>query len=388
MPRWDVHFEMRVSMQDPEVLGLLFKVDAMAAVIRELPIPPYVRSRLDNLNMIRAVRGTTGIEGTEASEEEVEEILRTPAGQQVLPRNRARDEGEVRNANEVMRYVTERLKADPTGRLTEDLVRYFHRTITRDIGYPHNDPGEYRTLPVRVGTYIPPGSGDRVRSLMTEFVAWFNSDQTAHWHPLIRAVVAHFYVIAIHPFADGNGRTARAVESYLLYQAGVNVLGYYSLANYYYRHREDYISMLDYVLFESNRDLTPFVLFALRGLVSELNAVHKEVLDALSVISFRDFARETLAMAGRLGTRAGERQLRLLVDLASAPISLRGLRGGQEGLSRLYRGLSSKTLQRDIRMLMDEELVLVKGDRLEANMGLLTQSTMEWPGDDAVSSGR
>ena len=56
---------------------------------------------VDNLNMVRAVRGTTGIEGTEASEEEVEE-MRTPAGQQVLPRNRARDEQEVRNANEVM----------------------------------------------------------------------------------------------------------------------------------------------------------------------------------------------------------------------------------------------------------------------------------------------
>ena len=339
MPRWDVHFEMRVSMQDPEVLGLLFKVDAMAAVIRELPIPPYVRSRLDNLNMIRAVRGTTGIEGTEASEEEVEEILRTPAGQQVLPRNRARDEGEVRNANEVMRYVTERLKADPTGRLTEDLVRYFHRTITRDIGYPHNDPGEYRTLPVRVGTYIPPGSGDRVRSLMTEFVAWFNSDQTAHWHPLIRAVVAHFYVIAIHPFADGNGRTARAVESYLLYQAGVNVLGYYSLANYYYRHREDYISMLDYVLFESNRDLTPFVLFALRGLVSELNAVHKEVLDALSVISFRDFARETLAMAGQVGDPGRGAAVEIAGGLGKRPDFFEGATWGAGGAFAVVQGV-------------------------------------------------
>ena len=97
MPRWDVHFEMRVNTQDPEVVRLLFKVDAMASVIRGIPIPPYVQNRLDNLNIMRAVRGTIAIEGTEVSEEEVEEILRTPADQQVLPRNRAGDEQEVRS---------------------------------------------------------------------------------------------------------------------------------------------------------------------------------------------------------------------------------------------------------------------------------------------------
>ena len=375
MPRWDVHFEMRVNTQDPEVVRLLFKVDAMASVIRGIPIPPYVQNRLDNLNIMRAVRGTIAIEGTEVSEEEVEEILRTPADQQVLPRNRAGDEQEVRNANEVMCYVTERLKEAPSAPLTEELVRHFHRTMTQDIGYPHNTPGEYRTRPVRVGSYIPPGNPERVKALMSGFLDWLTSDSVAHWGPIIRALVAHFYVIAIHPFADGNGRTARAAESYLLYQAGVNARGYYSLAHYYYRHREEYISMLDHVLFESDPDLTPFVLFALRGLEEELDLVHQEVLDAVSVISFRDFARETLATAGRLGTRAGERQFRLLVGLANEPVSLKGLRSGQERLSRLYKGLSSKTLQRDIRVLVEDDLIVVEGDRVEANLRLMTQFT-------------
>ena len=375
MPRLDVHFEMRVNTQDPEVLRLLFKVDAMASVIRGIPIPPYVQNRLDKLNIMRAVWGTIAIEGTEVSEEEVEEILRTPAGQQALPRNRAGDEQEVRNANEVMRYVTERLKEAPSAPLTEELVRRFYRTITQDIGYPHNTPGEYRTSPVRVGSYIPPGNPERVKALMSGFIDWLNSDLVAHWGPVIRAIAAHFYVIAIHPFADGNGRTARAAESYLLYQAGVNARGYYSLAHYYYRHREEYISMLDHVLFESDPDLTPFVLFALRGLEEELDLVHQEVLDAVSVISFRDFARETLATVGRLGTRAGERQFRLLVGLANEPVSLKGLRSGQERLSRLYKGLSSKTLQRDIRVLVEDDLIVVDGDRVEANLELMTQFT-------------
>ena len=254
-------------------------------------------------------------------------------------------------------------------------MRLFHKTITQNIGYQHNAPGEYRTFAVQAGTYLPPREADMVRALMKDFFEWLNSGQASQWHPVIRAIVAHFYVISIHPFGDGNGRTSRAVESYLLYQAGVNVRGYYSLANYYYRNQPEYVDVLNHVLFVSDPDLTPFVLFALRGLETELDAVHREVLDEVTVISFRDFARETLSTAGRLGTRAGERQLSLLVGVANTPISLKGLRSGQENLSRLYKGLSSKTLQRDIRTLVEDELIVVKGDLLEANLGLMTQFT-------------
>ena len=65
MPSWDVHFDVRVRTEDPEVLRLTARVEALASVIRGIPIPPHVQQRLDSLNIIRAVRGTTGIEGTE-----------------------------------------------------------------------------------------------------------------------------------------------------------------------------------------------------------------------------------------------------------------------------------------------------------------------------------
>ena len=76
---------------------------------------------------------------------------------------------------------------------------------------------------------------------MTEFVEWFNSGVAASWDPVVRAVVAHFYLASIHPFGDGNGRTSRAVESFLLYGAGVNARGFFSLANYFYRNRQEYV---------------------------------------------------------------------------------------------------------------------------------------------------
>ena len=107
---------------------------------------------------------------------------------------------------------------------------------------------------------------------------WFNEGPRRNWPAPVRAIAAHFYVVSIHPFGDGNGRTARAVESFLLYRGGINARGFYSLANYYYRFRHRDVALLDSVRFSSDHDLTPFVRFALDGLLGELEDVHGEVL--------------------------------------------------------------------------------------------------------------
>ena len=84
MPRWEIDFDMRLRVDDPSVVRLVAKVEALASVIRGIPLPPHVQRRLDSLNVLRAVRGTTGIEGTELSEEEVAEILSAPPEEIIL----------------------------------------------------------------------------------------------------------------------------------------------------------------------------------------------------------------------------------------------------------------------------------------------------------------
>ncbi len=99
---------------------------------------------------------------------------------------------------------------------------------------------------------------------MREFVAWFNGGEAAEWDGIIRAAVAHFYVASIHPFGDGNGRAARGAESFMLYRAGIDAFGFYSLANFYYQHRGAYVDGLTAARFHSDGDLTEFVLFTLK----------------------------------------------------------------------------------------------------------------------------
>lgn len=334
-----------------------------------------VKDRLDALNVLRAVRGTTGIEGIELTEDEVRQIMESPRRKPVLLSNRSREEQEARNAQKAMSYVVKELTRDQNIPLTEKLICAIHRITTKDINYSDNIPGKYRTHNVSVGSYIPP-SGEDVRKLMREFIKWFNSGAPAAWDPVMRAIMAHFYIVSIHPFGDGNGRTSRGVESFLLYQAGVNARSFYSLANYYYQHRQEYVQFLDHVRFETNGDLTPFVLFALKGLVGELQQVHSEVLANVKIITFRDYAREQLALDSKLGSGVGERMANLLVYLSHGEVvSLKAVRSGKHTLSRLYRNLTNKTLSRDINFLKGRELIVVDGDELRANLDVMTRYT-------------
>ncbi len=371
MPSWDVNFNTIVQVDSREVIRHIERICALAEVIREIPIPPKVQQRIDALNILRAVRGTTGIEGTELTETEVEQIMNSPQ-KPVLPPSRGREEQEARNAEKLMYFVAETLAKQPDLPLSEQLIYKIHEITTKDIDYPNNIPGKYRSHPVSAGTYIPPKTLEEVKRLMREFIDWFNNGEPKTWDSLVRAIIAHFYLISIHPFGDGNGRTSRAVESYLLYQANVNARGFYSLANYYYRYRNDYVQLLDKVRFETNNDLTPFLLFSLRGLVEELEAVHREVLSEVRWISFRDFAREVLSIHDKLATKSGDRMFHFVLALRDHPVSLKDLRQGKHELSYLYRGVTDRTLARDIDFLRENQLITTDGGQLRANLDVMT----------------
>lgn len=328
------------------------------------------------MNIMRAVRGTTAIEGAEVSTAEVREIMRSPA-RMTLPQARQRDEQEVKNAQQVMLYVASILKRYPNHPITQTLICSIHELTTRNIPYESNEPGKYRNCPVSAADYQAPPH-DEVRRLMTEFVDWLNSPPAANWDPIIRALAAHFYVISIHPFGDGNGRTSRALESFLLYQGNVNARGFYSLANYYYQHRPDYVWHLDNARFNSQNDLTPFIRFGLNGLVEELQAVHAQVVDEVRLISFRDYAREMFQHTGRLGTKAGARIFHLLIAMGRDPMPL-----AEIAASPLYRKVSTRTLQRDIAMLKEQELVRIEDGAVVPNLELLDRFTLNEFGEAA-----
>jgi Fic family protein len=272
-----------------------------------------------------------------------------------------------------MLFVAKTLNEEPNRPVTEDLIRKIHLLTTEGIDYPNNEPGVYRNVAVHAGTYVPPMTGDEVRRLMGQFIEWLNHGCPAGWPPVIRAMAAHFYLVSIHPFGDGNGRTARGLESYLLYQGGINARGFYSLANYYYQNRSEYEEMLDHVRFRTNGDITPFIKFALRGLLAEQEEVHREILGEVTLIAFRDFARETLTEDGKLGTKPGERMFHFLLELSAQPASIAEIRKGGHPSSKRYREVTAKTLSRDLNYMQKKELIRIEDGKVRPNIEIMTR---------------
>jgi Fic family protein len=269
-----------------------------------------------------------------------------------------------------MRDISDVLQADPRAAVTEDLIVAIHRTITRDIAYEHNVPGQYRSHAVTVGRYTPPRDRDSIVRLMRDFVRWVNGPATSGWPASIKAVAAHFYLVSIHPFGDGNGRTSRAIESFLLRQGGINALGFYSLSNFYYEHQDEYRRLLDRVIFGSDNNLMPFVTFALEGLVVELAKVYEEGLAEVRVATFREIASARVGGA-RFHAKTRERLIELL-RLFEEPVDISEVQSGSHRAALLYRTLSDKTFRRDLAALQRLELVVIHGSLARVNFDLLT----------------
>ncbi len=323
------------------------------------------------MNIIRQIKGTTGIEGNTLTEARIEEVIVRNEAQR---EERTREEIEVVNTEKALHFIQENVDRLRSGIITEELVCQLHEMLTQGCDYPNNTPGRYRQHAVEVPDYRPPDH-DAVPDLMHRFVEYINSREVVEGYgPLIRAIIAHFYLISIHPFGDGNGRTSRAVEAFVLYLGGYNTRGFYSLSNYFYKNRRRYVEVLQEARFKHNGNLTEFAAFCLNGFVEELQGVQDEILDFVRRVVFRDIYMRDLT-----AKRINAREWSILEHLTFHEVEGIGaddFRSRSHYLSAgLYDQKSPRTLARDLRDLIERELVSVKNGRLVANLAILEQFT-------------
>ena len=125
-------------------------------------------------------------------------------------------------------------------------------------------------------------------------------------------MAAHYHIGAMHPFDDGNGRTARALEAFMLRSANVNDMVMVSLSNYYYEHQDAYLAAL-YESRERGHDLTPFLEFALPAVAERCDALATEIVGHSRRMLYREFAHSLFGRLRSPRRRAlAERQLRIL----------------------------------------------------------------------------
>jgi len=339
--------------------------------INDLPILPTLASQLDEEVIIRSIFGTAAIEGNPLKEQEVAVLL----SNSVSPVTTKKVEREILNLKRAYDFADKAIGVEGDFQLNEDTIKEIHFIITDGIDYKNNIPGKYRNELVRVGNiehggiYTPPKIHDDIKILMREFITWMNSEevQTCSFAPFARAVLAHYHLSLIHPFSDGNGRAARLIEGMLLKSAGIKYIPR-MLSNYYYRNVDDYYWAFSNSIKSKSHDISPFVEFVLEGVVESLHEIRNRITFYIRKFSLRDYF--AYLRKERKLTKRQHDLLQILLE-SNEPFTSADL-FDKLHLKMLYSSVSERTAFRDIRKLLDMQLLIVAdGKKYALNYGVL-----------------
>ena len=348
------------------VFELLVQAKTAGGVLNRMPYLPQWIEQVHEEQLRLEAAGTSRIEGAEFTQREQEEAL-APAAHADLTHSQR----QLRSADATYRW----LRSLPAGQwVTRELILNIHRRIVTGCDDDHCEPGALRPDGWNVTFGTPPCRGAEGG---TQCGVAFDSFCSAIAHEyrqhdrIIQALAAHYHMGSMHPFGDGNGRTARALEAFMLRQAGVNEMVMVSLSNYYYEHKEEYLS----ALFASRRaghDLTFFLQFALRAVADRCNAVAAAITANHKRTLFREFARSLFGQLRSPRRRVlADRQLRILeILLDGGSVSLLDL---VERVRADYDNLKFpiRALARDLVELNDLSAITLDDERVAVNL--------DWP---------
>ncbi len=325
------------------------KVDHLSLAL----LKPEIAEAMLQVSLAKGARATTAIEGNTLSEAEVADIVAGRAGppppsQEYLYR-------EVENILAAFNRIKDHLMAGGSTELTTDTVRLFNREVLDGLEQRDVRPGELRTQSVVVGRYRGAPWED-CEYLVDQMCRWLNGSdfdpQDEDWKipfALIKAAIAHLYVAWIHPFDDGNGRTARLMELQILLAAGVPMPAAHLLSNHYNTTRTEYYRRLEEAS-ESGGDVVPFLRYAMRGFIDGIRAQVELVWDQQYADRWEQFIYESFG--GRVTTDAERRRLHLALKLSEhwEPVARRDIPSLSPNLAVAYAG-TQRMLSRDLNTL-------------------------------------
>jgi len=234
-----------------------FREKILAATVQVPWIPTLQKDA-----RVRNTHSSTAIEGNPLTLEQV----RLLEEGQPLPTEPQRAKREVLNYLAGLRFIEQRAKKKT---ITHEDVLKLHAIIASDV-MDQGQAGRYRDIRVRVGHYLPPAP-EMLSGLMAELLEWWNT-KSAQWSPVISSAVIHYQFEAIHPFADGNGRTGRALALWELYRRGFDTHHIFSVDEVYWENRPRYYAALDAVR-KHGEDLTGWLEYTAQALHLTLERV-------------------------------------------------------------------------------------------------------------------
>lgn len=352
-----ITFQFNFNKLSPEIWLRLGRIQSKCEHVAEIPLLPAVADHFHNINLIKGVQATTAIEGNTLTEDEIREIYERSSD--FLPASKSYQAKEVENVISAVNLIANDLLQNETTRLEPEKIKQYNQMILD--GLPLGDeviPGEYRHHEVRVAGYkgAPP---EDLPLLMSELCDWLNGWEVDQYLEvpagILKAIVAHVYIAWIHPFGDGNGRTARLIEFQLLLALGFPTNVVHLLSNHYNETRTEYYRYLD--LTSKREDgIYMFIDYALQGLMDRLDEQIRMIEAQQLIVHWESYIHASFR---NKNTETDHRRRRLLLDISrkGVPIPIAEIRHVSPRIAEAYATKTDRTVQRDINKLIEMELL-------------------------------
>jgi len=264
-----------------KILNNLTAIASAREVIEQAYLVPKWEASLRRQAKLRNTHSSTAIEGNKLTLKQVEALA---DGKDVI--------AVYKDKKEVLNYLKalDNLHSfSEKGNIRVEDLLAMHKMVSEDVLPDNRHSGAFRECQVFVGKrifdgtgfkdkveYMPPKPKD-VPRLAEEFIDWLNLDKTREINFVLLAGISHYEIARIHPFVDGNGRTARLLATLILYLSGFDHRRLFALDDFYDRDRQAYYAALKTAQ-ESSGNITKWLEYFTTGVAYSVNEVKEAVL--------------------------------------------------------------------------------------------------------------
>jgi Fic family protein len=354
----------------PETWALLGECSSKIEHISRVPLRPDTAQHLFTIFLVKGIHGTTAIEGNTLSEEQVAKRL---GGKLKLPPSQEYLGTEVDNIVKAYSAIIENLQRGAPTLLCADDLKNSNRTVLKNtVVEDHVVPGEFRDNVVRVNNYTSP-SPQHTEQLVSHLCSWMNDSfwnevvGSPYVYPILKAIMAHLYIAWIHPFGDGNGRTARLLEFDILTRAGVPPISAHLLSDHYNKTRLKYYRALS----AAQDNEYDFVRYALEGFVDGLREQLERIWTQQIQVTWTNYVHGVFRKMPGTAANARRRDIAITLGHREEPVAVGEISGLRPEFTVAYSN-SQRMLQRDLNVLLSQGLIArTEGGGVKARVELL-----------------
>ena len=353
-----IKFSINLRDVPPKLWLALGEARSKLEHLSGVPLQPYIAERLHEVALARGALATTAIEGNTLSEAEALAVIQKKS---VLPKSQEYLAEEINNIVNATDVVFSKIEKDGHTPITVEEIKQYNAMVLKGLSVEeHVISGQFTKTDIGVAGYKA-APWQEAEYLVSELCKWLNGSQFVSGDDdelvtgILKSIIAHIYLVWIHPFGDGNGRTARLLEVRFLTEAGAPSVAVHLLSNHYNKTRTEYYRRLA----ESSKnggDITGFLTYAVQGFVDQLRAELKIVKQQQWNVSWRNYVHESFKGKESVSDR---RQCRLVLALSARGeiVPRNELRHLTPQTAEDYANKTLKTLTRDVNDLVEMGLI-------------------------------